>query len=95
MLDAAGIDQVLAWKDRQLGGEAKVSSVLELEDTLPDGTVEKSGTGISLTRAGGCKVVLSFTAESVQRVVGPENEEVLISDWCRMAELRKCNATVH
>ena len=95
ILDAASMDQVLSWMERQLGGHAKASSVLALEEPLPDGWVEKSGTGIRLAREGGCEAMLSFTADSVQRVVGLDNVEVLFSEWCRVAKLRNRKATVH
>ena len=95
MLDAADLEQVLSWKERQLGDQASASSVMPLEGDWPNGWVERSGTGIRTGQFGNCEPLLSLMADSVQRVVGVNHDSVHPADWCRMAELRNRDGTLH
>jgi len=46
MLEADDRNDVLSWSEKQLGPQAGLVSVLQVEEPAPAGQVEKSGTGI-------------------------------------------------
>lgn len=95
VLDARSLDDVLSWRQRQLGQKAATSSVMELEDQLPEDWVEKSGTGVGRTSTRGCQARLSFMADSVQRVIGLDHEVIQSFEWYRMGDLRNRKTSVH
>lgn len=95
VLDANCLDDVLAWRQRQLGQKATSSFVTELDDQLPDGWAEKSGTGLAHISDRRCQARLSFMADSVQRVIGLNHDLLEPIEWHRVAELRSRKAAVH
>ena len=95
VLDANCLDDVLSWRQRQLGLKAASSFVMELDNQLSDEWVEKSGTGAKHISTRRCQARLSFMADSVQRVIGLNDDLPESIEWHRVANIRSRKATVH
>jgi len=95
MLDATDRNEVLSWSERQLGSQAGLVSVLQMDQQPSSDSVEKSGTGIEPAKTEGCTARLSFMADSVQRVAGLDREITQSFEWYRLAELRGRKTSVH
>ena len=95
VIHAEDRSQVLTWSRRQLGRQALLASVVELDEEAPVDWVEKSGTGIRGFAVHGCEAKLSFMADSIQGLEGAGKACTESMDWYEKAALRSRNAAVH
>jgi len=72
MIEAQDKNQVLKWSERQLGLQARLISVSEMEISDKDSYVEKGGTGITAREAEVCQPVLSIMANIFENVSDAE-----------------------
>ena len=95
VLNADDRNQVLSWTRRQLGANANLASILELDAQLVGDWVEKSGTGIMRSSPRACEPKLSFMADSIQGLEGVGSKCVDSKDWYQKSAIRSRTAAVH
>ena len=88
-------NQVLSWSKRQLGSQAALASIVEVEEEVVDGWVERSGTGIVRSFSKACEPKLSFMADSIQGLEGISTRCSDATDWYQRAAIRSRNVAVH